>query len=70
MKKGSQTAIVLDFMQANKGITTIEAFDLGITRLASRIHELRGMGFKIINEQVTGTNRYGHTFHCVRYKLA
>lgn len=66
----TQNSIILDFMQKHGGITTMDAFDMGITRLASRIHELRKAGFKIVNDYVTGKNRYGKTFRCVRYKLA
>ena len=66
----TQKSEILAVMSENGGITTMEAFDRGITRLASRIHELRRMGYEIETEYVTGKNRHGKTFRCVRYKLA
>lgn len=41
-KKKSQTDLVLDYINANGGITTRQAYeDLGITRLSARIWELK-----------------------------
>jgi hypothetical protein len=35
-------------------ISTIEAFnDLGVARLASRIHDLKGQGYNIVSEMGT-----------------
>lgn len=41
-RKKSQTDLVLDYINANGGITTRQAYeDLGITRLSARIFELK-----------------------------
>ena len=66
----TQNTIVLEYLKKWGSITTAEAFDnLGITRLASRIHELRKMGYEIITEKVTRKNRYGKKVTFARYRL-
>jgi len=41
-RKKSQTDLILDYLNANGGITTRQAYeDLGITRLSPRIFELK-----------------------------
>jgi hypothetical protein len=42
--------------------------DLGVGRLASRIHDLRRMGIEIASEPKTGKNRYGETTHFSVYR--
>jgi len=66
----TQKAEVLDVMSKKGGITTMDAYRRGITRISARIYELRKAGYNIITEPVTGKNRHGKTFRCVRYKLA
>jgi hypothetical protein len=52
-------------------ISTIEAFnDLGVARLASRIHDLKGMGYRIVDEIKTGRNRFGEKTSYKVYRLA
>ena len=61
----TQREQILEYIKAFGSITPMQAFsDLGVTKLATRISEMRkkGMEFKI--EQVTGKNRYGKS---VRY---
>ena len=48
---------------------TAIGIDLGITRLASRIHDLRELGIEIDSETIKGKNRYGETVHYTRYSL-
>ena len=60
---------VIEFMKSHGSITTIQAFQLGITRLASRIHELRKDGFKIVGTPVKGKNRHGKNIQFFRYSL-
>ena len=53
--------IVLKHMK-KKPITTLEAFKLyGITRLASRIHDLKEAGNKIEGNMIEVRTRYGWT---------
>lgn len=62
---------VLDYMTEFGSISTLEAFkDLGVARLASRIHDLKGMGYKIESEIKTSKNRYGENTHFKVYRLA
>jgi putative N-acetylmannosamine-6-phosphate epimerase len=49
----------------------MEAFrEFGITRLASRIYELRQKGVEIIAESVTAKNRYDEPVRFARYRMA
>lgn len=67
----TQAERIVKYMQDYGSISTLEAFeDLGITRLASRIHDLSRLGLDIDRESVTAKNRYGETVHYTRYKLA
>lgn len=51
-------------------ITTMEAYnEYGITRLPSRVFELREMGFPIVGERETALNRYGEKVSYSRYRM-
>ena len=66
----TQREQILNYINEFGSITPMEAFsDLGITKLATRISEMRrdGMEFKI--ETVKRKNRYGKTVHFARYSL-
>lgn len=65
-----QTQLIIDFMRKNGSITTMQAFEMGITRLASRIHDLRCMGLEIESETVKAKNRFNEPIHFARYRLA
>lgn len=65
----TQAAQIVDYMQTHGSITTMQAFDLGITRLASRVHELRQGGIDVQREMVRVLNRHGETCHVARYTL-
>lgn len=69
-KRPTQTQRVLDYMHDFGSITSLEAIvDLGVHRLASRVSELKKMGYPIVSEFVPVKNRYGETCHVKRYKL-
>ena len=68
--KNTQVQKIISFMQKNGSITTMEAFEMGITRLASRIFEIRRMGIDIASETVTAKNRYNEPIHFSRYRIA
>ena len=70
MKNITQNEIVLKYMQENGYITTLQAFGEGITRLASRIHELRKKGYNIQSVTVSARSRYGKNVHFEKYFLA
>ena len=69
-EKMSQEQIILEHLKQNPdGITTFEAFSYyHITRLSSRIHDLRTHGHRI--ETTTVTKRKGKkTMNYARYRL-
>lgn len=67
----TQKERIVQYMDDFGSITTMQAFsDLGITRLASRIHELVSNGLPIKKEMVSSKNRYGEEVHFMRYSKA
>lgn len=67
----TQREAIIDYIEDFGSITPLEAFaDLGITKLATRISEMRkdGMQFKI--ELVKSKNRYGKLIHYAKYSFA
>lgn len=68
--KLTQNDRILDYMDEHGGITQLEAIqELGVMRLASRISDLRRMGFPIESTTQQVKNRYGETCHVKRYSL-
>ena len=66
----TQCEKIVEYIREFGSITTMEAFtDLGITRLASRIHDLQREGFSIDREIIKGKNRYGENIHYMRYSF-
>ena len=71
MSQPTQRQRILEYMQECGVITPMEAiYDLGCTKLATRISELIREGHEIEKELVYGKNRYGQTIHYMRYRLA
>lgn len=69
-KKIKQTDRIYKYMQDFGSITSAEAMrDLGVYRLASRIHDLRMMGIGIKKEMESSKNRYGEKTSYARYRL-
>lgn len=69
--KITQCQRIIDYMHQFGSISTIEAFnDLGVARLASRIHDLKGQGYNILSETKTSKNRYGELVSFKVYRLA
>lgn len=67
----TQCERILKYMEDFGSISTMQAFgDLGITRLASRIHDLKSMGIDISKETASTRNRYGEITHYAVYKKA
>jgi hypothetical protein len=65
----SQAKEVIDFIRQNGSITTMQAFGLGITRLASRVHDIRAFGINVEKEMVTVKNRKGEDCRVARYSI-
>ena len=69
--KITQCQRIIDYIQQFGSISTLEAFrDLGVARLASRIHDLKGMGYNITSETVSSLNRFGEKTYFKVYRLA
>ena len=69
--KITQCDRIIEYMRRFGSISTLEAFnDLGVARLASRIHDLKAQGYNIISETRTTKNRFGETVHHSVYSLA
>ena len=65
----SQCDRILQYLDDFGSISAAQAMmDLGIYRLASRIHDLKRMGVNIQSETVTGKNRYGEATHFSVYR--
>lgn len=69
--KVTQCQRILDYMTQFGSISTLEAFnDLGVARLASRIHDLKDQGYDIISQTKSSRNRFGEKTYFKVYRLA
>lgn len=65
--RGSQCQRIVDYIVKFRSITSAQAMDdLGCFRLASRVHDLKQMGYPIKSIWVHGKNRFGDS---TRYKM-
>ena len=68
--KETQHDRIINYLKAFGNITPMEAFmDLGITKLATRVSEMRRLGFEFDQEMEESTNRYGEIVRYMRYSL-
>lgn len=68
--KKTQCERLLEYLSSHKGITQIEALsELGILRLASRVHEVRSGGVGIEAEMIEVVNRFGEKCRVKKYSL-
>ena len=66
----TQNDRIIDYIKRFGSITQLEALqDLGVMRLASRISDLRSLGYPIISETEVVKNRFGEKCHIKRYKI-
>jgi len=66
----TQVERLLELFGRGESITTLESYNqLGITRLASRINDIKKLGYDIRDEFIEVTNRYDETCHIKRYWL-
>lgn len=71
MSKVTQAQRVLDYIDEFGSITQFEALrDLGVMRLASRISDLKKMGYPIKGEIVAVKNRFDEDCYIKKYSLA
>ncbi len=70
MEKLNQCEMIINYIKEFGSITTLQAFrDLGCTRLASRINDLKKQGYKFKDEFVTSKNRRGVKVSYKKYYL-
>lgn len=68
--RNTQKMRIIKHLEDGKTITTAEAFSLfGITKLTTRISELRHDGYDIAGEMVIDTDRNGQRCRYNRYRL-
>lgn len=66
----SQSRKILEWLEEGNTITTYEAFSIfGITKLTTRISELRRDGYDIVGETKTATNGDGKKVKFNEYHL-
>lgn len=68
--KMTQGEAILEYLKHHETISPMDAFyELGITKLATRVGELIRDGYKITKTPVNGTNRYGESTRYMVYAL-
>ena len=68
--KTNQCELILKYLDDFGSITTFESYtELGITRLPSRIFDLKQRGYKFEEEWVSKKNRYGKMISFKKYIL-
>lgn len=69
--KPTQCDLILKYIHDFGSISTWQAMmDLGVARLASRIYDLKQMGYSFTKTRVNTKNRYGKATHYDEYRLA
>ena len=69
-QKATQAERVLDYIEHFGSITQLEALqDLGVMRLASRISDLKKLGYPITSDVEAVKNRFGENCYIKRYSL-
>ena len=67
--KNTQVTTIEHFCKCFCWITQRDAYRLGIYRLASRISDMKQMGYQILTEYVRVTNVDGTSSRIARYKI-
>ena len=68
--KPNQNQRILAYIDRHGSITQLEAIrDIGCMRLASRISDLKRLGYPIVSETITVDNRYGEKCHVKKYMM-
>jgi len=66
----TQNDRVYEYLTEHGTITSLEAItELGVTRLASRINDLKRTGHEITGQMITVKNRFGESVRVKEYKL-
>ena len=68
--KETQGQRILEYIEEFGSVSPFEAFaDLGITKLATRISELKRQGYEFDQKYEYSVNRYGEPVHYMRYSM-
>ena len=68
--KPTQNQRILDYIDRFGSITQLDALrDLGVMRLASRVSDLRSMGYPIESKREAVKNRFGENSYINRYTI-
>ena len=66
----TQKEMILQYINDFGSITSFQAYtDLGVTQLATRVSELKEIGYVFKTEMQKTKNRYGKPVHFVKYSL-
>ncbi len=66
----TQCERIVEYIKMFGSISPLEAFrDLGITKLATRISEMRKTGMEFEQEYIKSKNRFGEDVYFMRYYL-
>lgn len=69
-RKSTQNERILDYIEEFGSITQLEALrDLGVMRLASRIADLKKLGYPIVSSTESVINRYEEKCRIKRYSM-
>lgn len=68
--KMAQCDRILKYIEENGSISSLEAMqEFGCMRLASRMCDIKKMGYTVTKETEKAQNRYGEPVHYVRYRV-
>lgn len=66
----TQREAILDYINKNGSITPMQAYsELGITKLATRVSEMKKDGITLKHESIKCKTRLGRTTHYTRYSF-
>lgn len=68
--KPTQNERIIDYLNRFGSITQLEALrDLGVMRLASRMSDLKRLGYPVVSKREMVLNRYGEKSPIARYSF-
>jgi hypothetical protein len=68
--KRTQCERILQYIEENGSITQLDALkEFGCMRLASRMSDIKKMGYPVKTEMERAKNRYGEPIHYARYTI-
>ena len=66
--KTNQRMRILDYLKTHDGITQYDAIkNISVMRLASRISEMKKLGYDVRDSWINGKNKYGEKYRAKKY---